>query len=234
MRKVIMKAMIFLLSFLLIIMYNKNMYAKEDVNVNAQSYILMESSSKRVLCGKNINNKYLTASICKIMTAIIIIERCNIDDYVLIDETTTLQEGSKVYLKQNDLIRIRDLLYGLLLRSGNDCAYLLAKSCCKNVEDFVVLMNQYAKEIGMNNTIFNNPSGLDNSDSNYSTAYDMALLMSYAMQNEVFKEINQTTKYSFSTASDVKYTFYNKHKLINGYDYVIGGKTGVAPFLCEI
>lgn len=221
--KVIKKIMIMLL---LIITLTVQLNVTAKSNYNAKSYILMEASSKRVLDGRNINERHLTASICKIMTAIVVIENCNIDSYVLVDQETVNQVGSAIYLDLGDFVCIRDLLYGLMLRSGNDCAYLLAKSCCGTVDEFVFLMNKYAKRIGMKNSTFCNPSGLDEESRNYSTAYDMALLMAYAMNNSVFRDITGTTKYCFTTANNKSYLFYNKHKLVTGYDYIIGGKTG--------
>lgn len=218
--------------FLLIVSFSKNVSAK--VNYNAKSYILMEASSKRILNGKNVNERYLTASIAKIMTAIVVIENYDIDSYVLVDQETVNQVGSAIYLELNDLVCVRDLLYGLMLRSGNDCAYLLAKSCCGSVDEFILMMNKYARIIGMKNSIFCNPSGLDEESCNYSTAYDMALLMCYAMENPVFREITGTSKYRFTSSNGKGYLLYNKHKLVTGYDFIIGGKTGVAPSFCEI
>lgn len=200
--------------------------AKAKAVIYADGYILMEASSKRVLEGKNINKRYLTASICKVLTGIIVIENCNIDDYVLVTQETIEQEGSKIYLTLNDMITVRDLLYGLLLRSGNDCAYLLASYVCGSENGFANLMNRYAKEIGMKNSTFSNPSGLDSKCLNYSTPYDMALLMCYAMKNKVFREIVSSKNHFSETIDNQKLYFYNKHKLVQRYEYVIGGKTG--------
>lgn len=195
-------------------------------SVYADSYILMESSSQRVLLGKNIDKRSLTASICKVLTAIIVIENCNINDYILVDKDAVNQVGSSIYLKENDLILIKDLLYGLLLRSGNDCAYLLSKHICNNVNEFGLLMNQYAKKIGMKNSTFTNPSGLDETTFNYSTPYDMAILMIYAMKNDIFRNIISCKSHISYTGNNQKLYFYNKHKLVQKYDYIIGGKTG--------
>lgn len=220
----LIKKLLFVLLFCLITFSSFKVSSK--ASYNAKSYILMEANSKRILDGKNVNERYLTASIAKIMTAIVVIENCDIDKYVLVDQETINQIGSKIYLELNDLVCIRDLLYGLMLRSGNDCAYLLAKSYNGNIDSFIKLMNQYAKMIGMKNSVFCNPSGLDENSCNYSTAYDMAILMCYAMQNDVFREITNTTNHRFTSSNGKGYLLYNKHKLINGYDYIIGGKTG--------
>lgn len=220
----LIKRSFILFLFVLMLISNKSFIKAESIS--AESYCLLEASSKRVIEGRNIHKRFLTASICKVMTAIIIIENMNIDNYVLVDKETIYQEGSSVYLKENDMITIRDLLYGLLLRSGNDCAYLLAKSYCYNLNDFSKVMNEYAQMIGMENSTFSNPSGLDSVSYNYSTAYDMALLMIYAMKNRTFREIAQSKNHFVTSSSGEKYYFYNKHKLVHKYEYIIGGKTG--------
>jgi len=216
------KKLLILILFIFVLFGTRNIYA---TNVSAESYCLIEASSKRIIEGKNIHERFLTASICKVLTAIIVIENTNINDYVRVTSETIRQEGSSVYLKVNDMLSIKDLLYGLLLRSGNDCAYLLANSV-SNENDFSKIMNKYAQMIGMENSTFSNPSGLDSQSCNYSTAYDMALLMIYAMKNKVFREIVGSNSYYVTTLNNEKYYFYNKHKLVQKYEYIIGGKTG--------
>ena len=120
---------------------------------------------------------------------------------------------------------LRDLVYGLMLRSGNDAALAIAKYVGGEVEDFVKMMNKKAKEIGMNNTEFHNPSGLDQEEGNYSTAYDMAILTSYAMKLDEYKTITSTKKYTLTTNKNV-YSWINKNKLLSIYKYTTGGKTG--------
>ena len=225
-RKKIIKFTLFILLINLFISVFYVQGKKSIPVVFAEKYILMESSSKRVLYGKNIHSRSLTASICKVLTAIIVIENTNINDYVLVDHNTTLQTGSAIYLKENDLIKIEDLLYGLLLRSGNDCAYLLSNCVCENEDEFACLMNKYAQKIGMSNSTFCNSSGLDDESMNYSTPYDMGLLMIYAMQNNVFRNIVKSKSYISYTGNNEKLYFYNKHKLVQKYDFIIGGKTG--------
>ena len=123
-------------------------------------------------------------------------------------------------------VKLIDLLYGMMLRSGNDAAYMIAKSVGKNVDNFVIMMNEYAKKIGMKYSVFSNPSGLDDESYNYSTAYDMALLMASALNNDVFKQITSTRKYTFKSTNGSYRSFTNKHKLVTAYDFVTGGKTG--------
>ena len=191
----------------------------------ASQYILMDQTTGRVLAGKNYNTPMLIASITKIMTCLLAIESDKLDDVVVVDEVVLESYGSGIYIEVGEEITLRDLLYGLMLRSGNDAALMIAKYVGGDVETFVEMMNVKAKEIGMTNTIFVNPSGLDNSDSgNYSTAYDMALLTRYAMQYDVYKEIVGTKSHTVKTNKKT-YIWKNKNKLLNE-DYVTGGKTG--------
>lgn len=191
----------------------------------AYSYVLMDLDSGRVLKSKNKDTPLLIASITKIMTAIISIENKDINDIVTVDESVKKSYGSGIYISIGEEITLKDLLYGLMLRSGNDAAIMISTYISGSEESFVKLMNQKAKEIGMKNTIFYNSSGLDNNTKgNLSTAYDMALLTKYAMQNATYKEIVKTKKYT--TKTNLKtYIWHNKNKMLM-YDYVTGGKTG--------
>lgn len=186
----------------------------------------MDIDHNRVLYENNINSKHLTASIAKIMTCIVAIENGDLNKVCIVNEETTQQLGSSIYLQIGDKIYLKDLLYGLMLRSGNDAAYLISISVCESVSDFVLLMNKTAKKLKMFSSTFANPSGLDDLTKNYSTAYDMALLMAYAMKNDIFREITSTSTYTFSTLNNKKLTFLNKHKLVRNNSYCIGGKTG--------
>lgn len=216
----------YLLLFLFMICSFTALNVRAEISVDAASAILMEKVTKRVLYEKNMNTRYLTASIAKIMTAIVAIENGNLDEYYQVDEETTHQTGSSVYLQLGEEIKLRDLIYGLLLRSGNDAAYLIANSVGKDYDDFIFLMNETAKKIGMKSSSFSNPSGLDEKSANYSSAYDMALLMAYALGNEEFQKITKTKTYRGHTKSGAILYYTNKHRLIQTKDYVTGGKTG--------
>ena len=194
--------------------------------ISADAYIVMDASSKRVLDGKNISKEHLIASTSKIMTAIIIIENYDLNEEIVVGEEILKSFGSSMYLSVGEKLKIIDLLYGLMLRSGNDAAIVLA-SVAGSMNQFSSIMNQYAKKIGMNNTNFINSSGLENDDGigNTSTAYDMALLMNYAIKNPIFMKIVGTKYYKFK--SDIKnYNLKNKNKLLFMDKRVIGGKTG--------
>jgi len=191
---------------------------------SASSYILMDMDSKNIIQSKNKDTPMLIASITKIMTCILAIENGNLDDLVVVDDVIKESYGSGIYISVGEEIMLRDLLYGLMLRSGNDAALMIAKYISGSVDEFVELMNKKAKELGMNRSIFNNPSGLDNDIGNLSTVYDMAILTSYAMKNRDYQEIVKTKKYVAKTNLKT-YVWHNKNKLLS-YDYITGGKTG--------
>ena len=192
---------------------------------SASSAILMDMDSLRVLYSKDIHNVRSVASISKIMTCIVAIESGKLEDVVTIGDEILPAYGSGIYIKQGEQLKLIDLLYGLMLRSGNDAALAIANYVGGNVDDFVLMMNEKAKEIGMKNSTFNNPSGLDADKGNYSSAYDMALLTSYCMKNDIYKKIVGTKKYVLTTNMNT-YAWYNKNKLLKTYKYTTGGKTG--------
>jgi len=211
---------IILLSILFLFSINK----VNASTTSASSYILMDQITGRVLASKDMNSKRLIASITKIMTAIIAIEEGKINDMVTVDESVLKAYGSGIYIEIGENISLKDLIYGLMLRSGNDAAIMIAKYIAGSEEEFVKIMNNKARELGMKNTIFYNSSGLPTPSGNYSSCYDMALLTRYAMQNEVYKEIVATKKHKVKTDKKT-YIWNNKNKLLN-YDYINGGKTG--------
>jgi len=197
-------------------------YASVDT---AHEYVLMEQKSGRVLAGKNYHTPMLIASITKIMTCLLAIESGKLEDVVVVDDVVLESYGSGIYIEVGEEMKLLDMLYGLMLRSGNDAALMIAKYVSGDVEKFVEQMNAKAKEIGMTNTIFVNPSGLDNSDSgNYSTAYDMALLTRYAMGYYEYREIVRTKSHTVKTNKKT-YVWKNKNKLLQE-EYITGGKTG--------
>ena len=199
-----------------------NIYALDIPSRNA---IMIDQDSGRVLYSKNINEKRLIASTTKIMTAVLAIESGKLDNIVTITEEMTKSHGSGIYIKTNEEISLRNLVYGLLLRSGNDAA-LAIEIYLGGHNKFIVMMNEKAKQIGMKNTIFNNSSGLDDEENgNYSTVYDMSILMRYANNLFDFKEIDSTKKILVETNKNV-YSWTNKNKLLFMYKYANGGKTG--------
>lgn len=195
--------------------------------ISANSYIVMDMDSGRVLEGKNIDKVSLIASTSKILTAITAINYGNLDDVVKVNQDILKAYGSGIYIQVGEEMILDDLLYGLMLRSGNDAALAIASYVGGSIENFVFLMNEEAKMIGMKNSNFLNPSGLENEDGegNTSTVYDMALLVRFAMQNENYRRITSTK--NIIVKSNLKtYRWVNKNKLLLSYEYCTGGKTG--------
>ena len=191
------------------------------------SIIVMDLDSGRILYQNNAKEKKLIASITKIMTAIITIENINLDKKITIGEEVLKSYGTNTYIEVGEELRVIDLLYGLILRSGNDAALTLSNNVT-NYGDFINKMNKKAKELGMNNTSFSNPHGLDEETENYSTAYDYAILSRYAYQNKIYKEIASTKKYTIQSNKKT-YIWYNRNKLLGNYKYCTGGKNGYTP-----
>lgn len=184
----------------------------------ATSYIVMERSTYKIIEGNNYDEARSVASISKIMTAIVAIENANLEDIVIVPEEINDVYGSMLYLQVGEEIKLIDLLYGLILRSGNDAAISIAIHVGNSLENFVSLMNQKAKYLHMENSLFVNPHGLDEEDGgNISSAKDMAILHSYALNNPVYRKISQAKQYK---------TYQNKNRLLKQYEFCTGGKTG--------
>ncbi|AIF43530.1 D-alanyl-D-alanine carboxypeptidase family protein [Virgibacillus sp. SK37] len=191
--------------------------------VSANNAILMEASTGRVLFEKNAYERQSIASITKIMTAIIAIESGKLDKKVTASRKAVYTEGSSIYLEQGEKMTLEDLLYGLMLRSGNDAAVAISEYVGGSEEGFTFLMNEKAKWLGMNDSNFMNPHGLDAKE-HYSSAYDMALLTKYAMGNKKFRAISGEETYLSDSRT---YSWRNKNKLLTQYyEYCTGGKTG--------
>ncbi|WP_017728115.1 D-alanyl-D-alanine carboxypeptidase family protein [Halalkalibacterium ligniniphilum] len=217
---------IFVIIFLISILPNRTYAESINVSVSAQAAVLMEQSSGRVLYGKREHEPLRIASITKIMTAILAIESGKMDDMVKVSSNAARTEGSSLYLRANEQIRLTDLVYGLMLRSGNDSAVAIAEHVGGSLDGFVYLMNEKAREIGMEHTVFSNPHGLDDHEEHYSSAYDMALLMQYAMTNEQFQKISRTKSHRVEQDGQLR-VWKNKNRLLTQlYKYSTGGKTG--------
>jgi len=190
------------------------------VDTSGECVILMEADSKDILYEKNSDEKMLIASITKVLTALVVLENSNLTDKVEIKYEYCTVEGSSMYLNPGETVSVHELLYGLLLVSGNDAATALAYHISGNIADFADLMNSKASELGMTNSGFKNPHGL-NEEGHYSTAKDVALLMAAAMENEEFVKIVSTKTITVNGR-----TMKNHNRLLWEYDGIIGGKTG--------
>ena len=187
---------------------------------SAQAEIAMELSTGTVLTESNAQAQLPMASTTKILTAIIIIEDCNLDEEITVPNEAVGVEGSSIYLAKDEKIDIRDLLYGLMLRSGNDSATALAIHHSGSIENFAAVMNERAKKMGAERSHFKNPSGLPDNE-HYTTAYDLCTIACYAMKNETFKEIVSTKNYAGKYKN-----FLNKNKILYKYESANGIKTG--------
>ena len=159
--------------------------------ISAQKAIVMDAATGRVIYEKNADERSLIASTTKIMTALVVCQQCNVLDRVRIPKEAVGIEGSSMYLKEGEVLTVQELLYGLMLHSGNDAAVALAIYCGGTVEGFAQLMNDKARALGLDNTHFVNPNGLD-APEHYSTARDLAVLAAYAMEDPVFSKTVST------------------------------------------
>ena len=180
----------------------------------------MDAATGRVLYERNADTESLIASTTKIMTALVVCERCNVLDRVRIPAEAVGVEGSSLYLREGEVLTVQDLLYGLMLHSGNDAATALAIYCGGTVEGFAELMNDKARELGLENTHFANPHGLDAPD-HHSTARDLAALAAYAMENPIFRQTVST-----KTVTAGERSLRNHNKLLWQVDGAEGVKTG--------
>ena len=214
-----------LFAFLLIFVFIPDFAYAKDIEISAQKALVMDAYTNRIIFEKNKDVKSAVASTTKIMTCLIACETGNLSESVLIsDEMLQNCEGSSIGLEAGDEITLYDLICGAMIASGNDAANAIAFHISGSLESFAKLMNEKAKTIGMNNSYFTTPSGLDFGN-NSSTAYDMALLAVCALKNETLLEIS-SMKSAVITVNGKKQTLYNHNKLLDYSDNFIGLKTG--------
>lgn len=195
----------------------------------SSAVVLMNAEDGSLLYSENPDDKLEIASTTKILTALCVIENNDVFSFCEIPPEAVGVEGSSIYLRNGEKWRVLDLLYGLMLRSGNDAATALAILTSGSVEKFTVLMNETARKLGAKKSSFVNPHGLHD-EKHYSTARDMATITRYALKCPIFAAICKTKKHSFSyensSGERVKGVFYNKNKLLYSYEYATGVKTG--------
>lgn len=198
---------------------------EEKVVKYAKSAVLIDGDSGRILYEKSAHNKVSVASTTKIMTCIIVIENGNLGDMVTPSDYAIAMPKVKIHLDSKDKYKLEDLLYAMMLESYNDVAVAVAEHIAGSVEKFAELMNIKAKDIGMKDTNFVTPNGLD-AKNQYSTAYDMALLGMYATNNELFVKITNTRNYSFVSENGRRVSVSNKDAFLDKMSDAIGIKTG--------
>ncbi|HCC69137.1 MAG TPA: D-alanyl-D-alanine carboxypeptidase [Nitrospiraceae bacterium] len=221
----IMKILFFIVFFLFAIHYPLSIASAKAPPLTARGAVVMEASTGRLLFAKNPDLRFAPASTVKVMTAIIVVERADLDKSVTISSRAASQSGSSLHLKNGSKIRIEDLLYASLMRSANDAAVALAEAVAGSEREFVKLMNQKAIQIGATNTRYINATGLPGKGQ-YTTARDLSRIMRYAIRNPVIKEILSTKARKINTGRGRNIFIRNSNKLLWKKDHMIGGKTG--------
>ncbi len=225
MKRAIPKLLAFVVAFCAIFAYNVN-DSKAEVGVTAKSAILIEASTGRILFEQNAYEKRPMASTTKVMTAILALENCDPNDTVVVSDNASGVGGSSIWLSAGEHMPLTDMLFGLMLSSGNDAAIAIAEHVAGSVDEFVAMMNAKAQEIGAYNTHFVNPNGLP-ADDHYTTAYDLALICAYAMRNAYFNEIVKTQYKTIPwEGHEWDRVCKNKNKLLWNYEGGNGIKTG--------
>lgn len=218
-----MKKIIALAVLIGMIFIQMNAFAMAD---SAECACVINAMTGDVVFSKNLNKQHAMASTTKIMTAIVAIERCNMDEIVVVSANAANQEGSSAYISEGNQIYMKDMLYGLMLNSGNDAAVAIAEHISGSVEAFAELMNEKALELGLRDTHFVNPNGLDDPE-HYTSVYDLALIARYAMTMPQFREIvlTQTAQAKALNSDEILY-FSNHNKMLSLYEGATGIKTG--------
>ncbi|MCY6484272.1 D-alanyl-D-alanine carboxypeptidase [Clostridium aestuarii] len=228
------KLITYILAFILIFSLTANKAEAKNVppKISADGVVLMDATTGSILYSKNQDSKYPPASTTKIMTALLALENCKLDDIVKIGKKPPFVEGSRIGILEGEKLSVKDLLYGLLLQSGNDCAQALAEHISGSIDTFSELMNKRALELGCQNTNFVNPHGLYDA-AHRTSAMDLALILKELSKHKEFKEIATTTMYYIepTNKSKEKRPIWNKNRLIQPnseyyYEGCEGGKTG--------
>ncbi len=198
-----------------------------DFNVKAKAAIVLDVESNAILYSKNPNKKLPIASLTKIMTAVIVLEKTNLDDIVTVSkDAASIEKGKSNGLKANEKMSVENLLKMMLIASDNAAAVALAEHTSTNVDKFVELMNKKARLLGLQDTNFSNPSGLDQKG-NYSTAYDVARLVDYSLEKPLIWDILRTQELTIASVDGKrKHKLRNTNLLLGKMENIVGGKTG--------
>lgn len=219
-----MKKLVLCLIVLLQCILPTTVFAAKKPTVNSEAAILIDGKTGYVLYKKNENKRMYPASITKIVTGILAIEQGNLNDIVTVSKKARSVEGTRVYLVEGEQIKMEELVYGLLMNSGNDAAIAIAEHMDGSVEKFAERMNKFVLSVGATGTHFTNPHGLFDPN-HYTTASDMAKIAAYAMQNPKFREVVGTKKRAWN-GQEWKTTLINHHKLLGNYPGATGIKNG--------
>lgn len=221
------KIIAFLICIFIVSSFTVCAFAEEMPSTDgAEGMILMEGDTGRILMKKDEFKRLPMASTTKVMTAVIVIENCDLDEVVTVSKNAANVEGSSIWLYEGEHMTVEDMLYGLMLSSGNDAAIALAEHTAGSVENFAQMMNEKARQLGLKNTNFVNPNGLQN-ENHYTCAYDLAIITSYAMNNDIFRKIVNTKQKEISWENhEYNRVLTNKNKNLWALDGANGVKTG--------
>lgn len=214
-----------LLFAILFVLFSITIFSISDISLSAKSAVLYQPQTNDFVYTKNCDAMLPMASTTKIMTALVAIENFDLDEKVAVSDEAIGIEGSSLYLKRGEVLTMRDLLSGLMLRSANDAAAAIACAVSGDISSFAKKMNEKALELGLKNTNFTNPHGLDN-ENHYTTARELAIISAEALKNETFKEIVSSKKEIITNSMGESRLVINHNKLLNLYDGAIGIKTG--------
>lgn len=209
---------------LLFSLFTIYVYSENSPSISARSAALYEPETKSFVYTKNPHERLGMASTTKIMSALIALENVSLDTQIKVDDRAIGTDGSSIYLEQGEILSAEDLLYALMLSSANDAAEALAYEICGSIEGFCDMMNDRAEELGLKDTRFSNPHGLDAKE-HYTSAYDLAIISAEALKNPKFKEIVSTKRREIGSNSKTR-VLVNHNKLLKQYDGCIGVKTG--------
>ena len=240
MNKKICKISVISTILLIVVLNFFKVYADDEFSINAKAGLIVETNTGKIIYEKDINEQNYPASTTKILTAILAIENSNLEDTATVSQNAVanIPTGYVIApLYVGEQIKVKDLLYALLLKSSNDAAYVLAEHVGGSIEGFAEMMNNKASELGCKNSHFVNPNGIDNKN-HYTTAYDMYLITNYAMKNETFAEIVSTYQYTLPATNKCPVSnrvMKNTNNFVNPnsgyYDKKVKGvKTGTTDF----
>ena len=225
-----MRKKLFVIFLFILVIYNNinvsyaSVINKNYVDIQVPAAVVIDFDTGRVLYDKNGDEKRKMASLTKIMTSILLVENCDMEEQIEVPKKAAQIGGSTVGLKAGDIVTAKSLLYGMLLPSGNDCAYTVAIHLGGTIENFAKMMNDKAKVLGLTSTNFVNPHGLDN-ENHYTTAKEMAYLTRYALKNPYIDEAVKTKSITINFGSFTK-TLNNTNSLLRTYEKADGVKTG--------
>ena len=207
------------------ILYSTVIFSASDMRLSAKSAVLYDPHSESFLYSKNADTRLPMASTTKIMTALVAIESASLEATVDISDDAIGTEGSSLYLKEGERMTMGDLLFGLMLRSANDAAAAIAYEISGSIEAFADKMNEKAESLGLTDTHFTNPHGLDDKE-HYTTARELAIITGEALKNDTFLQIVSTKKQIITNSDGESRLLINHNKLLNMYENTIGVKTG--------